>query len=220
MKVTIYTKKKNISIKVLKDVGMTVPKTSAVYMQKDRDEGSIYMYTARQEMRAYNNNNMRNPYNRRDAGRVTYVMFVACPHPCLATYILLSCCIYTALIPCLAAHILHLFLYFWHCHPYILQHFNGNVLLSCFTGFLLYRNSCMAYYVSIKAYNSTVQECCAVQYVKALWACQSNPYIESLLTQLSDMYVCIHHFDYIRGLSNYIESLLSKSLLAKVCVHT
>ena len=29
-----------------------------------------------------------------------------------------------ALIPCLAAYILHLFLNFWHCHPYILQHFN------------------------------------------------------------------------------------------------
>ena len=36
---------------------------------------------------------------------------------------------------------------FWHCHPYILQHFN--VLLS-----FLYRNSRMPYYVSIKAYNS------------------------------------------------------------------
>ena len=33
----------------------------------------------------------------------------------------------------------------------------------CFTVFWLYRNSCMPYYVSIKPYNSTVQEFCAVQ---------------------------------------------------------
>ena len=44
------------------------------------------------------------------------------------------------LIPCVAPCVLsfgmpsspvllhiYLFLYFWHCHPYILQHFNGNV---------------------------------------------------------------------------------------------
>ena len=36
-------------------------------------------------------------------------------------------------------------------------------LLPCFTDFLLYRNSRMPYYVSIKPYNSTVQEFCAVQ---------------------------------------------------------
>ena len=45
---------KNISIKMLKDVGMTVPKsreTSAVYIySKTEDEGSIY--AARQGMRA------------------------------------------------------------------------------------------------------------------------------------------------------------------------
>ena len=49
---------KNISIKMLKDVGMTVPKsreTSAVYMQQDN------IYAAKQGMRACNNNNMRNP---------------------------------------------------------------------------------------------------------------------------------------------------------------
>ena len=52
---------KNISIKMLKDVGMIVPKsreTSAVYMQQDR-RGSIY--AARQGMRACNNTNMGNP---------------------------------------------------------------------------------------------------------------------------------------------------------------
>ena len=37
------------------------------------------------------------------------------------------------------------------------------LLLPCFTVFLLYRNSRMPYYVSIKPYNSTVQEFCAVQ---------------------------------------------------------
>ena len=48
---------------MLKDVGMTVPKsreTSAVYIcSKTGDEGRIY--AARQGMRACNNNNMRNP---------------------------------------------------------------------------------------------------------------------------------------------------------------
>ena len=43
-------------------------------------------------------------------------------------------------------------------------------LLHCFTVFLLYRNSRMPYYVSIKPYNSTVQEFCAV--LKALWVCR------------------------------------------------
>ena len=37
------------------------------------------------------------------------------------------------------------------------------LLLPCFTVFLLYRNSRMLYYVSIKPHNSTVQEFCAVQ---------------------------------------------------------
>ena len=50
----------------------------------------------------------------------------------------------------------------WHCHPYIL--FNEN--LSRFTGFSLYKNSHMSYYVSIKAYSSTFQEFCAGQYVR------------------------------------------------------
>ena len=36
-------------------------------------------------------------------------------------------------------------------------------LLPCFTVFLFYRNSRMPYYVSIRPYNSTVQEFCAVQ---------------------------------------------------------
>ena len=36
-------------------------------------------------------------------------------------------------------------------------------LFPCFTVFLLYRNSRVPYYVSIKPYNSTVQEFCAVQ---------------------------------------------------------
>ena len=36
--------------------------------------------------------------------------------------------------------------------------FNILLLLSCITAFSLYRNCCMPYYLSIKAYNSTVQE--------------------------------------------------------------
>ena len=71
--VYIYKGNKNISYKMLKDVGMTVPKsreTSAIsnntgdegsinICSKTGDEGSIY--AARQGMRACNNNNMRNP---------------------------------------------------------------------------------------------------------------------------------------------------------------
>ena len=79
--------------------------------------------------------------------------------PCLGAYILPSSP------ECIAAYIYcTCFSTFWHCHPYILQHFNGNVLLSCFTGFSLYKNSRMPYYMSIKAYNSTVKEFCAVQF--------------------------------------------------------
>ena len=102
---------------------------------KTGDEGNIY--AARQGMRACNNNNMRNPSLHLFYCGVTHVIIVACPHS-------LSCCIYIALIPCLAAYILpsspilpHIyctcFSTFWHCHPYILQHFNGNA----FTPFIL-----------------------------------------------------------------------------------
>ena len=42
-------------------------------------------------------------------------------------------------------------------------------LLPCFTVFLLYRNSRMPYYVSIKPYNSTVQEFCTVLLI---WVCR------------------------------------------------
>ena len=91
-----------------------------------------------------------------------------------------------ALIPCVAAYILHsspVLLHIYCPHPlscctcfstFLMEMF----LLSCFTGFSLYRNSRMPYYVSIKAYNSTIQEFCAVQYVKALWACRRHLYIE------------------------------------------
>ena len=81
-------------------------------------------------MRICNNNNMHNP--KRDVGRC-----YACCMP--------STPIYTAFIPCFAVYILPsspvlLQLYctcfstFWHSHPYILEHFNG-LLLLCFTGF-------------------------------------------------------------------------------------
>ena len=43
-------------------------------------------------------------------------------------------------------------------------------LLTYFTVFLWYRNSRMPYYVSIKAYNSTVQEFCAVQLIMGVSA--------------------------------------------------
>ena len=105
---------------MLKGVGMTVPKsrkTSAVYMRKTGDEGSIY--AARQGMRACNNTNMRNPIIKGVGG--------------LCMLLLLH-----ALIPCLAAYILHLFPTFWHCYPYILQHLMEMFVLHCFTAFSLY----------------------------------------------------------------------------------
>ena len=104
---------------------MTVTKsreTCAVYMQQDRGWGQYIcsMYAARQGMRALracDNNNMCKPIIR----GVTHVIIVACPH-------LLSCCIY--ILPS-SPVLLHIyctcFSTFWHCYPYILQHFNGNV---------------------------------------------------------------------------------------------
>ena len=73
------------------------------------------IYTARQGMRACNNNDMRNPSLHLYYYGVTHVVI-----PCLAAYILPS-----------SSVLLHIyctcFSTFWHCHPYILQHFNGNV---------------------------------------------------------------------------------------------
>ena len=66
---------------------------------KTGDEGSIY--AVRQGMRACNNNNMCNPSLRLFYYGVTHVTIVACPHP-----LQLSCCIYTALVPCLVANTL------------------------------------------------------------------------------------------------------------------
>ena len=42
-----------------------------------------------------------------------------------------------ALISCLAAYILPCFPTFWHYHPYILQHFNGNVFTPLFHWFFV-----------------------------------------------------------------------------------
>ena len=100
---------KNISMKVLKDVRITVPKlreTRAVYMQK------------RQRMRAYNNSSMHNP-KIKGIGRDYAFIIVAYPHPCLVAYITY-------------------FSNFWCCYPYIFQHWLMEMFYSCFTGFSLY----------------------------------------------------------------------------------
>ena len=96
---TLY-KSKNIFIKMLNNVGMAVPKII---------QTRCSTYAARQWMIAYNNNNMRNPIIK-DVGRGLHMLLFVCYHP-------LPCCICTA--PCLYD--------FWHCHPYIVQHFNENV---------------------------------------------------------------------------------------------
>ena len=74
-----------------------------------------------------------------------HFIIIACPHP---LSILLCCAAnkYSPLIPCVAVYV------------------------SLF--FLLYRKSRMPYYVSIKAYNSTVQEGVLRCSIKALWACR------------------------------------------------
>ena len=89
---THYKGSKNISIRMLKDVGMTVPKSreTSVYIcsntgnerlficSKTEDEGSI-LYAPRQGMRACNNNNMRKPIMK-DVGRdyaCYYILFNA-----------------------------------------------------------------------------------------------------------------------------------------------
>ena len=58
--------------------------------------GGMYRHIG-QGMRACNNNNMCNPIIK-EMWEFTHVIIVACPHS-------LSCCIYTALILCLAAYI-------------------------------------------------------------------------------------------------------------------
>ena len=126
---------------MLKDVGMTVPKsreTSAVYMQQDK---AVYMQQDRgwgqymQQDRGWGYATIVTcvpPLPPPPTSLLLWGFIVTCPHP-------LSCCIFSALIPCLAAYILpsspallHIlyctcFSTFWHCHPYILQHFNGNI---------------------------------------------------------------------------------------------
>lgn len=64
---------------MLKDVGMTVPKS--------RETRAVYTYAVTRGMRACNNNNMRN-LKLKDVGRVTHVIVVACPHPLCLPYIL------------------------------------------------------------------------------------------------------------------------------------
>ena len=118
---------------------------------KTGDEGSIY--AAKQGMRACNNSN---PIIK-DVGRgyacyyccmpsSPVLLHIYCPHP-------LSCCIYTALVSLLFGTVV----------PTSFNILMEMFLLSCFTGFSLYRNSCMPCYVSIKAYKSTVQEFCTAQ---------------------------------------------------------
>ena len=72
---------KTISIKMLKEVEMTVTKsreTRAVYIcSKTGDEGSIY--AAKQGMRACNNTNKHNPSLHLFYYGVTHVSTVACP---------------------------------------------------------------------------------------------------------------------------------------------
>ena len=76
------------------------------------------------------------PYNSFIYG-FTHVSIVACCHP-------LSCCIYTALIPCLAAYILHLFLYFLAL-LYLRTCTSFNILIEMFLHFAVIRQTRMHY---------------------------------------------------------------------------
>ena len=83
---------------------------------KTGDEGSIYV--ARQGMRACNNTNMRNPIIKDVGG--------------LCMLVLLH-----ALIPCLAAYIVHLFSYFLVLLSLHTSIFNGNVFTPLFHCFFI-----------------------------------------------------------------------------------
>ena len=110
----------------------------AVYMQQDRHNTIITCVTP--------------PY-------ISFIMglrMLFLLHACLAAYILPSSPVLLHILYCTC------FSTFWHCHPHILQHFNGNVFTLLFHWFFLYRNYLMPYYVSIKANSSTVQEFCAL----------------------------------------------------------
>ena len=94
---------------------------------KTGDEGSIY--AARQGMRACNNNNRRNPPTSFIMGLRMLVLLHALI-PCLAAYILHLFSYFLALsslIPCLAVYILHLFSYFLALSSLHPSTFNGNV---------------------------------------------------------------------------------------------
>ena len=75
-------------------------------MQEDRG-----IYAAKQGMRACNNNNMRNPSL----------------HPLILGYACYYCCMPS--FPVLLHIYCTCFSTFWHCRPYIFQHFSGNVFI-------------------------------------------------------------------------------------------
>ena len=96
----------------------------AVYIYKARQEMRA-VYAARQGMRACNNNNMHNPPYISFIMGLGMLLLLHALIPCRAAYILPS-----SILPS-SSVLLHLyctcFSTFWHYHPYI--HFNGNVLL-------------------------------------------------------------------------------------------
>ena len=99
---------RNISIKMLKDVGRTVPKSCSIYAatqglrvcnNNNKRNPKLSIYAAKQGMRACNNNNMRNPSL----------------HPLISGYACYYCCIPS--IPVLLHIYCTCFSTFWHCHP-------------------------------------------------------------------------------------------------------
>ena len=79
-----------------------------------------------------------------------------------------------ALIPCVAAYILPLFLYtFWHCHPYILQHFNGNFIpysayISWFLNFANFESLTNYFSENFADMGSLLSSACVHKYLRAL----------------------------------------------------
>ena len=78
-------------------------------------------------IRACNNNNMRNPRCREG---LHVLLLLHALISCLAAYMLPSS-------PVLLHIYCTCFSTFWHCHPYILQHFNGNVFTPLFHWFFV-----------------------------------------------------------------------------------
>ena len=131
-------------------------------------------------MRACNNNNMRNPSLHLFYYGVTHVIIVACPHP-------LSCCIYTALISCLAAYILPSSSVLLHIYcPHPLSCCIYTALILCLAAYILPSSS-----VLLHIYCPHPLSCCIHVYT-ALFPCFAAYILPSSPVLLHTCIYCHH----------------------------